>query len=340
MADVSIIVPVYNTARYLDECVKGIVNQTYNNLEIILVDDGSTDGISSKMCDDYASKDSRIVVVHKANGGLMSAWMAGVEKSTAKYLCFVDGDDWVDLDMVEKLYKKVSNSDEIKDIVSSSYIIEKAGESKKMGHGAEPGVYEGALLSNLKGKLLGEEVRPVIMSRCMKLIDRRLILDNLKYCNTSIRMAEDVNITLPAILDCDRLTILEEGYFYHYRTVSESIAHKYNAGLMANIDLCYQTFMRIFEEKHVLNGKLQMDREYVRMLFLELKNELRGGWSGCTQRVQKVFKRIDIEERVYNTKIDVSSRANKLLYLCMKNPSSFNVAVTYFILNMYDKKTN
>lgn len=340
MAEISIIVPVYNTAAYLDKCVKSILNQTFKDIEIVLVDDGSTDGISSGMCDGYAASDSRVKVLHKANGGLMSAWMEGVKNATSRYLCFVDGDDWVDSDMVEKLYAKASNSFDKKEIVSSSYVIEKNNESKNMGHGAAPGVYEGDALDKLKEKLLGEEVRPVIMSRCMKLIDRRLIEDNLKYCDTRIRMAEDVNITLPALLDCERLTILEDGYFYHYRTVGDSIAHKYNQGLMDNIDLVYVTFSRIYEDKHVFNYKRQMDREYVRMLFLELKNELRAGWDGCIDRVNKVFKRIDVEERIFNTPVEVSSKANKLLYRCMKNPSALNVAITYMILKVYDKKTN
>ena len=76
---VSVIIPVYNTAKYLDECMKSVLGQTFSDIEIILVDDGSTDGISPKMCDDYGTSDDRVRVIHKVNGGLMSAWIEGTK---------------------------------------------------------------------------------------------------------------------------------------------------------------------------------------------------------------------------------------------------------------------
>ena len=93
----SVVVPVYNTADYLRDCVNSIVNQTYKNLEIILVDDGSTDA-SGLMCDDFAAKDCRIRVFHKRNGGLSSARNFGVKKANGKYLAFVDSDDYLEID--------------------------------------------------------------------------------------------------------------------------------------------------------------------------------------------------------------------------------------------------
>lgn len=100
---ISIIVPVYNMENYLDRCMDTILNQTYKNLEIILVDDGSTDK-SAQMCDDYARKDSRIKVVHKVNGGLSDARNAGLKLVTGEYIGYVDSDDWIEYDMYEKMY--------------------------------------------------------------------------------------------------------------------------------------------------------------------------------------------------------------------------------------------
>ena len=99
---VSVIVPVYRTLEWLARCVQSITGQTYKNLEIILVDDGSPDDCPA-LCDDWAQRDDRIRVLHKENGGLVSAWMAGVSMSTGDYLCFVDSDDWIDACMVEKM---------------------------------------------------------------------------------------------------------------------------------------------------------------------------------------------------------------------------------------------
>ena len=96
---ISIIVPVYNVEKYLNRCVDSIINQTYKNLEIILVDDGSTDN-SGKICDEYQKKDSRIKVIHKTNGGMSSARNAGLDIATGNYIAFVDSDDYIALNMM------------------------------------------------------------------------------------------------------------------------------------------------------------------------------------------------------------------------------------------------
>lgn len=102
MRIISVIVPVYKVERYLDRCVQSIVDQTYTNLEIILVDDGSPDNCPA-MCDAWAEKDNRIKVIHKANGGLSDARNAGLAVATGEYISFVDSDDWTAPEMLERL---------------------------------------------------------------------------------------------------------------------------------------------------------------------------------------------------------------------------------------------
>ena len=102
MSLISVIIPIYNVEKYLDRCVDSIINQTYKNLEIILVDDGSPDG-SPQICDDYAKKDHRVQVIHKKNGGLASARNAGMDVMTGKYLFFLDSDDWLEREALEQL---------------------------------------------------------------------------------------------------------------------------------------------------------------------------------------------------------------------------------------------
>jgi len=99
---ISIVVPVYGVEEYLERCVDSIINQTYKNIEIILVDDESPDNCG-KLCDEFAKKDKRIIVIHKKNGGLSDARNAGLEKSSGEYVCFVDSDDFVSELYVEKL---------------------------------------------------------------------------------------------------------------------------------------------------------------------------------------------------------------------------------------------
>lgn len=119
MSLISIIVPIYNVEKYIFKCVDSIINQTYKNIEIILVDDGSTDN-SGTICDEYEKKDNRIKVIHKKNGGLSDARNVGIDKAKGDYLVFVDSDDWVSDKMIEYLY---NNACKYKaDIVQGDYI--------------------------------------------------------------------------------------------------------------------------------------------------------------------------------------------------------------------------
>ena len=107
---ISIIIPVYNVEKYLKECLNSVINQTYTNLEIILVDDGSTDS-SGQMCDEFAKKDNRIKVIHKQNGGLSSARNAGLDVMSGEYLAFVDSDDMVDEAYIATLFDLIKKYD-------------------------------------------------------------------------------------------------------------------------------------------------------------------------------------------------------------------------------------
>ena len=107
MEKLSVIIPIYNVEKYLDRCIKSICNQTYENLEIILVDDGSTDG-SPEMCDQYVEKDKRIKVIHKQNGGLSDARNVGLEYATGQYIFFCDSDDYVERDLISECMESIS----------------------------------------------------------------------------------------------------------------------------------------------------------------------------------------------------------------------------------------
>ena len=103
---ISVVIPVYNVEKYLEKCLDSVVEQTYRNLEIILVDDGSTDN-SGAICDRYAQKDSRVVVIHQKNGGLSKARNVGIDTATGKYISFIDSDDYVGSCYIETLYKEI-----------------------------------------------------------------------------------------------------------------------------------------------------------------------------------------------------------------------------------------
>ncbi len=339
---VSIIVPVYNMVLYLDRCVQSLKRQSYQDIEIILVNDGSTDQ-SGPMCDEYAKMDERIQVVHKPNGGLISAWKAGVTASSGKYLCFVDSDDWIELCMIEDMAGCLNFT--AGEIVCCNHIIDRTGGGTREKHGLEPGTYEGKELQKLFAGLLGNECRKVTMSRCMKLISRELIENNLIFCNEKLKMGEDVTIILPALLDSKRLVIMEDAYYYHYFYNNASMVHAYDKGLYENICLLQETILTVFKQK-VRQNELavsdreiaeQCGREHLFLLMLVLKNEARGNRQGKTylQNIKKVCKAEDTPGLLKKYPIRVRKKANKLLYLVLKYPTGLTIRLLRIAMNVF-----
>lgn len=334
---VSVIVPVYNATEYLHKCVDSIVNQSYVNLEIILVDDGSVDE-SLSICEQYACQDKRIKVLHKENGGLMSAWMAGVELASGEYFCFVDSDDWIDPCMIEELFRRTSDAKQ--EVICCNFAIEKKTGSIPQKHELPAGIYEEKKLDKVKERLLGNEIREVSFSRCMKLISRELILNNLSFCDQRIRMGEDVNIMLPALLDTERLVILEDAFYYHYYFNESSMVHRYDRGLVSNIQILMTCIRRVMEEK-LSNRELKQsllkgaDQEEILMWLLVLKNEARGNPSGYRRNILKLCRSEEIRDLLKRTEITVNQPANKLLYLVMKHPGEVTVRLLRLAMIWY-----
>ena len=205
---ISVIVPVYNKEQYLERGVRSLTAQTWRNLEILLIDDGSRDR-SGEICDRLALSDERIRVIHKENEGLVRTWMRGVSEASGEYLNFMDSDDWVEPEMLEDMAGRLTGVG--KEIVACDYVIEKSGGRQQVvRQKLPPGEYSGERLKKeVRPYLLGEEERYLFASRCMKLFSRQLIRDNLTFCDPKVGMGEDMPITLPAILDCDRLVVLD-----------------------------------------------------------------------------------------------------------------------------------
>lgn len=126
---ISVIVPIYNMEKYLNKCVDSILNQTYSNIEILLIDDGSTD-LSANICDEYMKIDSRIKVFHKKNGGLSDAKNFGIKKATGKYVAFVDSDDWIENNMYENMYYKLKDT-KSNIVICGRYIEYENGKKKE-----------------------------------------------------------------------------------------------------------------------------------------------------------------------------------------------------------------
>lgn len=215
---VSIIVPIYNVEPYLKKCIDSILCQSYRNIQIILVDDGSTDA-SGCICDEYQSHDARVSVIHKPNGGLVSARKAGLKEAEGDYVLNVDADDWIEPGMVEKLLASAQESQA--DIVCSAHFLDMGNSSKKIRNRLEQGVYE---TEDLRTKLLynGTFYQINITAFIWSKLFKRSILEEVQFSvNEQISFGEDVVVTFPAILHAHKVCIIDyAGYHYVQRAGS------------------------------------------------------------------------------------------------------------------------
>ncbi|CAM4467537.1 glycosyltransferase [Paenibacillus typhae] len=240
---ISIVVPIYNVEQYLERCMQSLVNQTYRNVEIILVNDGSTDG-SSSICDKYENMDQRIQVIHKLNGGLSDARNFGLKVSRGEYVLFVDSDDYIELDACEKLYNVIKQfSSDAPDLIignarkihndTTTYLMHKGTENYALLSGPNYmlkelkteslhmavwlNLYRNEFLkkNNLEFKVgllhEDEQFTPRVLLKANNVICTDIIFYNYIIRSSSITMSKDLSVNgLHIIETCNELSSLYE----------------------------------------------------------------------------------------------------------------------------------
>lgn len=258
----SIIVPVYNNKKYLKQCIDSILSQEYKNVEIILVNDGSTDG-SGKICDEYQNIDKRVQVIHQKNRGCICARQVGVQNSKGKYIGFVDSDDWIMSDMYQMLMSKVEK--EKFDIVSMGYaIFDDKAEKKEDGSlfgSFEKGKNLDRLISNM---MYDPEIRArgVQPSLCTKVFRRELLETAFNDIDSRVTMGEDAAIFYPCCLRLERIYIMKE-YKYYYRVHSESMCRSMNRNTFSEIYYFYHYMRQAFLQYGEEYGLLKQLKKYL-----------------------------------------------------------------------------
>lgn len=214
---ISIIVPIYNVEKYLNKCIDSIISQTYKNIEIILVDDGSPDNCG-KICDEYAKKDNRIKVIHKENGGVSSARNVGIENSNGEWIAFVDADDWIEKEYIFSLANKAK--DENADIALCTYnrvtgnIIEKINNFNK------------------KNELNAEEYLIMALNPqtgfgyCWIKLFKKNIIKDTRF-DRSLLVAEDALFNIQISKNINKAVVLSEN-LYNYRNNENSVVKKFD----------------------------------------------------------------------------------------------------------------
>lgn len=245
---VSVIVPVYNVEKHLKTCLDSVINQTYKNLEIILIDDGSTDN-SSEICDEYARNDERIVVIHKENKGVSSARNKGIEIATGDFIGFVDSDDYIEPDMYEKLVSMIT-SDDI-DIATSGYYKDFSDRKVPMKNEGEVPIYPVCVKDFLKYVYIRDKYQNVAGYIVTKIIRTTVLKKNNILFDEKLLIGEDV-LFMAEVFMKSRKIMYTEKHLYHYFQNNASAYHNYRVRIDSMGSLAaYERIAELFSENNV-----------------------------------------------------------------------------------------
>ena len=257
---ISIIIPVYNVEAYLRRCIDSVISQTYKNLEIILVDDGSTD-TSGKICDEYAQKDMRINVIHKENGGLSDARNVGIDLASGEYFAFIDSDDYVCMDYIDKLLNAILIGNA--DIAFCSYIKVSDKKYKKLRNFPEKFQYFSSeeMLRNWHGKY--KHIETVAWN---KLYKSSLFLDSgIRYPKGYYN--EDVQTTHLLVKESGKIAITNQ-ILYFYVQRNDSIMGKITRKKLVDAIASQDIRLNFFYSNHYEDAYKRLLVKYLKYCIL------------------------------------------------------------------------
>ena len=324
----SLIVSIYKVEKYLSKCIESILAQTYKDFELILVDDGSPDDCPL-ICDEFALKDSRVKVIHKANGGLISTRKAGLEAAKGDYICFVDGDDFLSVDMLEH-YNKILKEQKV-DLICCGYTAYFEGvKTETVKQKIISGFYnKKAIEENFYHKMLSCKpffsfyIFPSVWSKCFNKNLAKIVYEKIP---NKISLGEDVAATYPAILKAE--TIYISNYCgYMYRQNLNSMTHSYDKDLYSKIKTLILHLKKIEKEEN-WNSGIQINEYILFLLILAKNNEFKYNsnekYSVKKANIKKYLKDPLFKETLKRVKTD--SLKNRFILLCFR---------TQFLLPIY-----
>lgn len=276
---ISVIVPVYKVEKYLEKCIESIIKQTYTNLQIILVDDGSPDNCG-KICDEYAKKDSRIEVIHKANGGLSDARNVGISKAKGRYIGFVDSDDYIKEDMYEILLNLIKKYDADVSICNLYDVI----DGNECIRNKENGIREYSRLDILKEVLLDKNIQSYAWN---KLYEKELF-DEIKY--PIGKKYEDIGTTFYLFEKCNKIVVTSEPEYYYLKRADSLVNNVTESTILDYTEIIIQRYLYI---KQNIKELRKYNNYYLAKTLITAHNDienLENISEGMQQRYKKLYE--------------------------------------------------
>ena len=297
----SIIVPVYNIEKYLPQCVDSILSQTYGDFELILVDDGSTDGCPG-ICDKYAQNDSRVSVIHKKNGGQTSARRAGASRAQGEYIALIDGDDWVSEDWLQEVHAVLTSEPNI-NIVCYSFYWSTKDSNIPIHKNFPDGYYDKARMEKeIYPRLLRDEYGIGFQPNlAFKVFAKDTYLFYQNQVDERIRIGEDECVALACVFAAESIYILDK-CLYFYRQNETSVTNTRAKGYpWLDIQLRKEWHERVFPMERY-DFQNQLNRLLVYELFAYAKSHLRTArpYREVKKEIISEFSRKEYQEAIKN----------------------------------------
>lgn len=330
---ISVIIPVYNVEKYLRKCLDSVVSQTYNNLEILIVDDGSTD-CSGQICDEYAEKDDRIQVFHQLNCGLSKARNTGIDLSTGDYLMFIDSDDYISKDMAMELYNELKKSNADMSICNFHYVDENNNiiKTKELDfHNAGSFILTKKELLNA---LTNSNISTAIVIGCNKLY-KNSIFDSLRY--PVGRIYEDEFIIHHILNKIDKAVLINRKYYYYIKR-DNSITHtNYTIKNVDAIEAILDRAKFLYDLEEYLFSAYSLDRAST--LLLEAKaRQNKTNHDGCQKLHHLKKERNRLCFKLATKPIPLKTKCILCIFVLGYSPTKFFLKIKTRLKNTINKR--
>ena len=274
---ISVIVPVYKVEKYLEKCIESIIKQTYTNLQIILVDDGSPDNCG-KICDEYAKKDSRIEVIHKINGGLSDARNVGINRANGRYIGFVDSDDYIKEDMYEKLINLIKEYDADISICNLYDVI----DGKEYVRNKDNGIHEYSRIDILKEILLDKNIQSYAWNKLYK----KELFDEIKY--PIGKKYEDIGTTFYLFEKCNKIVVTSEPEYYYLKRADSLVNNVTESTILDYTEIIIQRYLYI---KQNIKELRKYNNYYLAKTLITAHNDIEN-LENISEEMQQRYKKL------------------------------------------------
>ena len=274
---ISIIIPVYKVEKYLEKCIESVLKQTYTNLQIILVDDGSPDNCG-KICDEYAKKDSRIEAIHKANGGLSDARNVGISKAKGRYIGFVDSDDYIKEDMYEILLNLIKKYDADVSICNLYDVI----DGNECIRNKENGIREYSRIDILKEILLDKNIQSYAWNKLYK----KELFDEIKY--PIGKKYEDIGTTFYLFEKCNKIVVTSEPEYYYLKRADSLVNNVAESTILDYTEIIIQRYLYI---KQNIKELRKYNNYYLAKTLITTHNDIEN-LDNISEEMQQRYKKL------------------------------------------------